>query len=104
MVYKVIMTESAQADLDSFIRYLLLKKKSIQAASNLIDDFEATRNNLSLVAGSIKFCDNPRLKKLGYKRLNFLSHRYFLLYRVDGENAIIDNIFHELQDYESRIQ
>ncbi len=104
MVYKVIMTESAEADLDGFIRYLLHKKKSVQAASNLIDDFEATKDSLSLVAGSLKFCDNPRLKKLGYKRLNFLSHRYFLLYRLDGEKAIIDNIFHELQDYESRIQ
>ncbi|WP_330373093.1 type II toxin-antitoxin system RelE/ParE family toxin [Oribacterium sp. FC2011] len=98
------MTESAEADLDGFIWYLLNKKKSVQAASNLIDDFEATKDSLSLVAGSLKFCDNPRLKKLGYRRLNFLSHRYFLLYRLDGEKAIIDNIFHELQDYESRIQ
>ncbi len=34
---------------------------------------------------------------------NFMSHRYFMLYRVEGDRAIIDNILHELQDYENRL-
>ena len=104
MGYKVIVTESAETDLEKFIQYLLLEKKSAKAASNLINDFEATKNSLSLVAGSLMFCENPKLRKLGYRRMNFLSHRYFLLYRMEGETAIIDNIFHELQDYEALMQ
>lgn len=42
MDYKVLITEDAEADLDHIIRYLLFEKKSLQAASNVMDDFEAT--------------------------------------------------------------
>ena len=56
-----------------------------------------------MAAGSLKDCENPKLRERGYKRINFISHRYFILYRVEGSKAIIDSIFHELQDYENRI-
>ena len=42
-------------------------------------------------------------KKSNQAALNFLSHDYFLLYRIEGDTAIVDNIFHELQDYENKI-
>ena len=103
MEYKVVITSDAEEDLDEFIRYLLFDKKSEQAASNLLNDFEVTKQNLSRVAGSLKLCDNPRLKELGYRRINFLSHRYFMLYRLEDNIAIVDNIFHELQDYENKM-
>jgi plasmid stabilization system protein ParE len=100
MDYKVIITNDAEADLDHFISYLLFVKKSQQAASNVLDDFEQTKNELSRVAGSLKDCENPKLKNYGYKRINFLHHKYFMLYRIEGDTAIVDNIFHDLQDYE----
>ena len=31
-------------------------------------------------------------------------HRYFMLFRLVNNLAIVDNIFHELQDYESFIK
>ena len=52
--------------------------------------------------GTGKLCDNPRLNALGYRKIHFLSHRYFMLYRIEGNLAVVDNIFHELQDYENR--
>lgn len=65
--------------------------------------FEQTLQNLQMAAGSLKDCENPKLRERGYKRINFISHRYFRLYRVEGSKAIIDSTFHELQDYENRI-
>lgn len=103
MEYKVVITSDAEEDLDEFIRYLLFDKKSQQAASNLLNDFEVTKQNLSRVAGSLKLCGNPRLKELGYRRINFLSHRYFMLYRLEDNIAIVDNISHELQDFENKM-
>lgn len=103
MDYRVVMTEDAETDLDNFVRYLLFVKKSEQAARNLLDDFEVTQKSLSQAAGSLKDCTNPRLKEQGYKRINFMSHRYFMLYRIEEDKAIIDNIFHELPDYENRL-
>ena len=103
MDYDVAVTSEAEQDLDEFIRYLLFEIRSEQAAGNLLDDFEATKSSLSYMAGSLQYCENPELRKLGYRRMNFLSHRYFMLYRIEDNKAIVDNIFHELQDYENRI-
>ncbi|MBQ6889033.1 MAG: type II toxin-antitoxin system RelE/ParE family toxin [Lachnospiraceae bacterium] len=103
MEYKIVIMEDAEEDLDKFVRYLLLEKKSEQAARNLLDDFESTIVSLSHIAGSLKECENPRLKELGYRRINFMTHRYFMLYRIDGDTVFVDNIFHELQDYENRM-
>ena len=65
MGYKVVVTPDAEADLDSFISYLLFKKQNTQAAGNLLDDFEETKNILADVATSLKYYENPKLKKLG---------------------------------------
>lgn len=103
MDYEVIVTEDAEEDLNNFLQYLLFVKKSQQAAKNLLNDFEATKQSLSHIAGNLKYCENPLLKKKGYKRINFLAHRYFILYRIEENKVIIDNIFHELQDYENKL-
>ncbi len=103
MDYKVVVTSDAEKDLDQFIQYLLFEKKNFQAAQNVLNDFEATKKSLTQVAGSLKLCENPRLEMLGYRRINFLSHRYFMLYRIEEDIVFIDNIFHELQDYENRM-
>lgn len=103
MDYRVTVTSDAEADLDRFLWYLLYKKRNRQAAANLLDDFEKTKQSLSKVAGSLKYCDNPRLKEHGYKRINFLSHRYFMLYRIEDTCAVVDKIFHELEDYENKM-
>ena len=104
MDYKVVLTLDAEADLDNFVRYLLFVKRSKQAARNLLDDFEETKDDLSKVARSLKLCDNPKLNAMGYRRINFKSHRYFMLYRVEGNIVTVDNIFHELQDYENKMK
>ena len=103
MDYKVIITEDAETDMDDFIYYLLSEKKNEQAARNLIDDFEATIAVLAHAAESLKMCENQHLKELGYRRINFKSHRYFMLYRIEEDTVYVDNIFHELQDYENKM-
>lgn len=71
MDYKIVLMSDAEEDLDRFITYLLFEKKSEQAARNLLNDFEATKTSLANVADSLKLCDNPKLRALGYRRINF---------------------------------
>lgn len=103
MDYKVVVTKDAEDDLERFIKYFVIEKKSIQAAENVLSDYDATIKNLQHMAESLKLCDNPRLQQLGYRRINFLSHRYFMLYRIEDNIVFVDNIFHELQDYENKM-
>lgn len=99
MDYKVVVTRDAEEDLERFVNYLIIEKKSMQAAENVLNDYDATIESLKHVAGSLKLCDNPRLRQSEYRRINFLNHRYFMLYRIKDNVVIVDNIFHELQDY-----
>ena len=103
MDYKIVVTDEAEEDLNQFIQYLLFAKKNKQAARNVLDDFEYTIKKLKYVASSLKVCDNPRLQSLGYHRINFQKHRYFMLYRIEDDVVYVDDIFHELQDYENRM-
>lgn len=103
MEYKVLVTQDAEEDLDKYLWYLIYEKGNRQAAKHVLDDFEKTKNLLSKVAGSLNACENPRLRMLGYKKINFINHRYFMLYRIVGDEVIIDAIFHELQDYENKM-
>lgn len=103
MDYKVVVTKDAEEDLECFIKYLIMEKKSMQAAKNVLNDYDATIESLKNVAGSLKMCDNPRLRQLEYRRINFLEHRYFMLYRIVDNVVFVDNIFHELQDYENKM-
>lgn len=103
MDYRVVITKDAEEDLERFIKYLIFEKESIQAAQNVLNDYDATVESLKHVAGSLKLCDNPRLRQLEYRRINFLNHRYFMLYRIVDNVVFVDNTFHELQDYEKKM-
>ena len=103
MGYKVVVTRDAEEDLERFIKYLIIEKESMQAADNVLHDYDATIESLKHVAGSLKLCDNSGLRQLEYRRINFLNHRYFMLYRIVDNVVFVDNIFHELQDYENKM-
>lgn len=103
MEYKVVVTRDAEEDLERFVKYLIIEKESMQAAENVLNDYDATIESLKHVAGSLKLCDNPRLRQSKYRRINFLNHRYFMLYRIEDNVVFVDNIFHELQDYKNKM-
>lgn len=103
MDYKVVVTRDAEEDLERFVKYIIMEKESMQAAENVLNDYDATIESLKHVAGGLKLCDNPGLRQLEYRRINFLNHRYFMLFRIVDNVVFVDNIFHELQDYENKI-
>ena len=102
--YRVVVNEEAKTDLRRYRDYLLRKKNSQQAAKNIILDFRATREQLERVAGSLKEPDSKALNERGLKRINFLKHDYFLLYRIDGNVVYVTNMFHSLEDYENKLR
>lgn len=101
MNYEVIITQAAKIQLDHIIYYILSEFKSEQAALSVMDDAEDTERKLSCVAGSLKLCDDPNLRALGYRAIHFNHHRYFMLYRLEGDKAYVDAIYHDMQDYEN---
>lgn len=104
MDYRVIVSKRALESINLFVAYLLLEKNSLQAAQSVADDYEETLRRLSVVAGGLKFCDDPELASLGYRRINFKRHKYFLVYHVEEDVAYVDRVFHFDQDYENAMK
>lgn len=57
MDYKVVVTKDAEEDLERFIKYLLFEQKSLQAAENVLNDYDATIESLRHMASSKEYLD-----------------------------------------------
>lgn len=104
--FKVIVTPNAKADLKAYISYLRNVKKTPQAVKNVLEDFRATTDSLSDIAGSIADPESEELKARGLKRINFVGgHQYFLLYKIVADKKVyITDVFHMLEDFESKLR
>ncbi len=100
--YRVIVTDDVQNDLDNFVYYLLVEKLNEQAAKALLDDYDASIDRLSEVAGALKQLDDSELSD--YRKLRLKKHNYYLLYRIVGKNVIVDRMFHDLQDLDKAMK
>ena len=99
--FNVIISPKALSQLNSYIDYIQYTLLNDQSAYNVWQDALETRVQLSRVAGSLKLCTHPELKKNGYRAIGFRRHRYLMLYRIEGTTVYVDAIYHQLQDYEN---
>ncbi|MBO6299936.1 MAG: type II toxin-antitoxin system RelE/ParE family toxin [Lachnospiraceae bacterium] len=102
--FQVVVTDDAKADFLRYRNYLIYVKKNSQAARNLLNDYIETRKKLEMVAESLKEPDSESLLSRGLKRINFMRHNYFLLYKVEGKRVFVTNMFHDLENYENKLR
>ena len=101
MAYKVLITPPAKRRLDMYVGYTAHILKNPQAARSILSDAKEAKKRLSEIADTLQLCNNPILAKYGYRKIRFVKHQFVMLYRIDNDKAIVDGMFHELQDYES---
>ncbi len=99
--YRVIVSPKALSQLESYVDYIQFTLLNKQAAESVWQDAIETSKQLQNVAGSLRLCRHPKLNALGYRPICFIKHRYIMLYRVEGNTAYVDAIYHQLQDYEN---
>ena len=100
MAYKVIIMPPAKRRLEMYVYYTIETLKNRQAARAILEDAKDTETRLSIVADSLKICDNPILRKYEYRKIKFTKHDFVMIYRIYDGIVIVDGMFHELQDYE----
>ncbi len=103
MAYKVVVLPAAQMRLEKYIAYTkdILKNKT--AAKNIAKDARATKKRLSEKATLFQYCANDELAAMGYRTIRFEHYDFFMVYRIDGKIVYVDDMFHDLQDYESTL-
>ena len=99
-LFEDIISPKALAQLNDYIDYIQYTLLNPQAAKSVWEDALGTTERLESIAGSLRYCANSKLRKLGYKPIFFQHHDYVMLFRIEGNKAFVDAIFHQLQDYE----
>ena len=75
--FDVIISPKAMSQLNDYIDYLQYTLLNDQAAYNVWQDALVTRDQLSKVAGSLKLCTHPQLKKKGYCTVIIVKYKKF---------------------------
>ena len=101
MVSRVVITDFASKQIDKYIGYIMTEFRNEQAAKAVLQDAKDTKERLLNTADSLKYCDDPELRKLGYRTIHFARHRYFYVYSVREDTAFVEAEYHDLQDYEN---
>ena len=101
MQFNVELSESAEKQYDNILSHISNVLKNPQALESIMDDFDDTIGTLERVADTLGFCKSKRLKEMGLRKIGFARHRYLLVYRIKGNQVIVECMYHELQDYEN---
>lgn len=97
--YNILITATAEKQLDYIIYYVLTEYADDFAARAIYEDANETYRALAYMAGSIKISDDPDLAQYNYRIIKFRKHKYVMAYRLEGNTAIVDGIYHSSQNY-----
>jgi plasmid stabilization system protein ParE len=103
MKFDVVLSDLALNQYDNILDYIYNTLKNPQAAKSVMQDFDSTVQLLKTQANNYGYCNSERLRKLRFRKLHFLKHKYILIYRIKSDMVVIEGIYHELQDYENSI-
>lgn len=99
--YTVKITDKAEKMMEQYLAYLVYEKQNMQAAMAVSDDYDDTVEKLETVAGSFQYCDAADLRKREIRKIKFHRHDYILLYKIQEDIAVVEAVYHTLQDYEN---
>lgn len=102
--FRVILTNKAEIQAQKILDYIFYELENVPAAFSVEQDMKETIVRLSHAANSLKLCDEPKLKALGYRVIHFKRHRYFMLYKIINDCVYVIGIYHDLQDYENTLK
>lgn len=103
MQFNVELSELAERQYDKILSYIAYDLKNPQALQSVMNDFDDTIAKLEKMADSFGYCNSNRLKEMGLHKINFLTHRYLFVYRIEKSQVIIEGMYHEMQDYNNSI-
>lgn len=87
MVYKIVITEKADAQIHELIMYIAEDSGSRQIAQKYLDKLEKAINRLEMFPDSGSIPRYPTLKKQGYRIV--IVEKHLIFYKVDLKNKIV---------------
>ncbi|KLU63645.1 plasmid stabilization system protein [Desulfosporosinus acididurans] len=98
-MYRLVVTELANEDLDNIISYIAIQLDNPMAAATFLDDVERCYGFLNSKPFMYERCHDVRLEADGYRKVTI--NNYVLVYKVDEMKkiVIIYRFFYGAQNY-----
>lgn len=103
MAYNLIITDRADEMIDEKVNYLLIKFKNQQAASHLLNGISVLYDRMEDNPFQFPDSKEPYLLKRGYKEAYISDMDYKMVFRIDGDDLYVVGLFHDLEDYASKV-
>ena len=103
MGYKILLTESAEKDLDKIVGYIVEKLCNPTAAVELLSAIDAAYARLEETPFLYAQCQHKLLSRCGYRKA--FIRGYLLIYRVVEEQrtVYIERFFSDMEDFEQKL-
>ena len=73
-----------------YVYYTLEVLRNKQAAKSILVDAKGAQKRLSVIADSLKKCDDPILAEHEYRKIRFEKHKFIMIYRIEEGQVIVD--------------
>lgn len=106
MVYKLVISEHADELLDNLVYYLLYRLKSEQAARHLldgIDGIDGIYDRLETNPFQFPISRDVYLANKGYHEAVVPQMDYIVIFDVREDTVNVVGIFHQLENYQSKL-
>lgn len=103
MVYKLIVTEHADEQLDHIMYHLLYQLKSEQAARHLLDGIENVYERLEENPLQFPLSRDAYLANKGYHEVIVPQMDFIIVFRIKADIVNVVGIFHQLENYRRKM-
>lgn len=103
MAYNLVISERADELIDERVYYLINKFENPQAAIHLLDGISSIYDRLEENPYQFPDTKDPYLLRRGYKEAIISEMEYKMVFRIDDRNVYVVGLFHNLEDYASKV-
>lgn len=103
MDYKLVISEHADELLDNLVYYLLFRLKNEQAAKHLLDEIDGIYDRLEINPFQFPLSRDVYLASKGYHEAVVPQIDYIVIFDVREETVNVVGIFHQLENYQSKL-
>ena len=98
-MYKTIITEPAEQDVEQAARYIAKELQNPIAANQLLDDIESAVTSLEILPIRHSFVKNEDMANLGFRFLTVHNYLVFYIVRDDKKSVMIERFLHRRRDW-----
>ena len=103
MAYKINVTERADELLDNLMYHLIFRLKNKQAAKHLLDCIDVIYDRLEVNPFQFAECGDLYLARKGYREAVVSQINYIIIFDVRDDGVNVVGIFHQLENYPSKL-